>query len=288
MARQQALIGAHVSISGGFDRAILRGEKIGANCIQIFTKNNRQWKSKKISDEDISKFLAQQKKSTVKIIVVHASYLINLGSKSSLIVEKSINALIDELQRCELLQIPYLVMHPGTMYDQNEEKSLEFIAKNINTVLQKVKPKNVILLLETMAGQGSTAGSTFEQLATIIKNISQKKDIGVCVDTCHIFASGYTFDTQATYKKLWQDFDKTIGLKYLKVFHINDSKKNSGSRVDRHEHIGQGMIKPTAFKLLMQDSKFKNIVKILETPKIDDEFTDDIKNIKKLQEYAHK
>ena len=283
MTKKMTLIGAHVSISGGFDHAILRGEKIGANCIQIFTKSNRQWKSKKISDEDAVKFITQQKKSTIEMVVAHASYLINLGSTSSLVVEKSIHALTDELQRCDMLQIPFLVLHPGTMHDQDEKKSLQFIAKNINTVLQKAKPKHVMLLLETMAGQGSTVGNKFEQLATIISNVAQKKHVGVCVDTCHIFTSGYIFDTSAAYKKLWHDFDATIGLKKLKAFHINDSKKESGSRVDRHEQIGEGKIKIAAFKLLMQDSKFKKIPKILETPKGADEFTNDIRNIKKLK-----
>jgi deoxyribonuclease-4 len=288
MTKKMSLIGAHVSISGGFDQAILRGEKIGANCIQIFTKSNRQWKSKKISNEDVAKFITQQKNSNIQIVAAHASYLINLGSSTSSVVEKSINALVDELQRCDMLQIPFLILHPGTMHDKDEKKSLQFIAQNINTVLQKAKPKHVMLLLETMAGQGSTAGSKFEQLATIISHITQKKHVGVCVDTCHIFASGYIFDTPATYKKLWHDFDATIGLKKLKLFHINDSKKDVGSRVDRHEHVGQGMIKPAAFKLLMQDLKFKKIPKILETPKGTDEVNNDIKNIKTLQRYTEK
>lgn len=288
MTKKMSLIGAHVSISGGFDQAILRGEKIGANCIQIFTKSNRQWKSKKISDEDVAKFIAQQKNSSIEIVVAHASYLINLGSSTSSVVEKSINALVDELQRCDMLKIPFLILHPGTMHDKDETKSLLFIAKNINNVLQTAKPQYVTLLLETMAGQGSTIGNKFEQLGFILSHVAQKKHVGVCVDTCHIFASGYIFDTPATYKKLWQDFDETIGLKNLKMLHINDSKKDSGSKVDRHEHIGQGKIKSAAFKLLMQDAKFKKIPKILETPKGEDEFSDDIKNIKTLQKYAEK
>ena len=288
MNQKMSLVGAHVSISGGFDHAILRGEKIGANCIQIFTKSNRQWSAKKISEEDVAKFLSQQKKSTIQIVVAHASYLINLGSSTTSVVQKSIDALVEELQRCDMLKIPFLILHPGTMRNNNEQESLQEIAQNINTVLQKAKPKHVTLLLETMAGQGSTVGNTFEQLATILKHVKHKKQIGICVDTCHIFASGYVFDAPATYKKLWQDFDKTIGLNKLKVFHMNDSKKNAGARVDRHEHIGKGMINPQAFKLLMQDPKFKKIPKILETPKGADEFADDIKNIKALQKYLKK
>lgn len=288
MQKKELLIGAHVSIMGGFDQAILRGEKIGATCIQIFTKNNRQWKFKNISNEEALKFIAQQKNSTIKIVVAHASYLINLGSTSSLVVEKSINALVHELQRCDILQIPFLVLHPGTMHDKDEKKSLEFIAKNINTALQKAKPKHIMLLLETTAGQGSSIGNKFEQLAVIISHVAQKKHIGVCVDTCHIFAAGYNFDTSAAYKKLWRNFDKIIGLSKLKVLHINDSKKDLDSHVDRHENIGKGMIKPEAFKLLMHDKKFKNIPKILETPKKGDDLTNDMKNLETLRRYATK
>lgn len=288
MITQQPLLGAHVSISGGFYQAILQGEKIGANCIQIFTKSNRQWKSKKITNEDVIHFTTQQKKSGIKIVVAHASYLINLGSSTKLVAQKSLDALVDELQRCDLLKIPFLVLHPGTIQNNDEQKSLQEIADQINVALQQAKPQYVVLLLETMAGQGSTVGNKFEQLATIITHIKQKKHVGVCVDTCHIFASGYKFDTQTTYKKLWQDFDDTIGLKKLNVIHVNDSKKECGSRVDRHEHIGQGKINIEAFKLLMQDKRFKNIAKIIETPKSHDELEDDIKNLKILKSYCKK
>ena len=288
MKKKELLIGAHVSIVGGFDQAILRGEKIGATCIQIFTKSNRQWKAQPITTQKAEEFIAQQKKSSIKIVVAHASYLINLGSTSKLVAQKSTDALIEELRRCDMLEIPYLVLHPGTFYSENKKDSLIFIATQINMALQEAKPKYVTLLLETMAGQGNVAGSNFEELATIISHVKQKKHIGVCVDTCHIFASGYNFDTCARYKKLWKNFDDTIGLSKLKVFHINDSKKDLGSRVDRHEHIGAGMIKPEGFKLLMRDKKFSTIPKILETPKSGDDQASDIKNLKTLQRYAEK
>lgn len=288
MTTKLSLLGAHVSIAKGFDHAIVRGEKIDANCIQIFTKSNRQWKSKKITDMAILKFKEQQKNSSVKIVIAHASYLINLGSQSKLVAQKSLEALIDELQRCELLGIPILVLHPGTMQKQDEHKSLQQIAAQINIALQQAKTKHVVLALETMAGQGSTAGSTFQQLATIISHVKQKKHIGVCVDTCHIFASGYTFDTPTTYKKLWKNFDDTIGLNKIKVIHINDSKKACGSRIDRHENIGHGKIKTEAFKLLMRDKKFKNVAKIIETPKGTDELSNNMKNLKVLKQYMQK
>lgn len=285
MKKSKTLIGAHVSISGGFDQAILRGEKIGATCIQIFTKSNRQWQAKAIEQQDAENFITQQQKSTIEIVVAHASYLINLGSSNTLTAEKSVHALIEELQRCDMLQIPYLVLHPGSIKNNDEQESLTYIAKQINHALQQAKPKHVTLLLETMAGQGSTIGHTFKQIATIINHVKNKKHIGVCVDTCHIFAAGYKFDTSAAYKKLWEEFDKYIGLEKLKVFHINDSKKDSGLHVDRHEHIGKGKIPKNAFKLLMNDIRFIDIPKILETPKEADEFTDDIKNLKTLRSF---
>lgn len=285
MRKNELLLGAHVSIVGGFDHAIDRGEKIGANCIQIFTKSNRQWKAKKITENEAQAFQQRQKNSNIKIVVAHASYLINLGSTSQAIAEKSVHALIEELQRCDLLKIPFLVLHPGTMHTENEQESLIFIAEQINVVLQQAKPKYVTLLLETMAGQGSIIGHRFEQLSTILQNIKQKKHIGICVDTCHIFVAGYSFDTKESYKKIWASFDSLIGLDKIKVFHINDSKKEYGSKVDRHEHIGKGKISPQGFKLLLQDSKFSHIPKILETPKTE-QFADDIKNIATLKKYA--
>ncbi|MFA5998458.1 MAG: deoxyribonuclease IV [Candidatus Babeliales bacterium] len=266
MKKENLLIGAHVSIAGGFDKAIARGEEVGASCVQIFTKSNRQWKANPITQDAIKSFITQQKSSTVQVVVAHAAYLINLGSTTHETVEKSVQALVDELQRCEALKIPYLVLHPGTKHVEDEQQSLVFIADQINKALEKAQPKHVTLLLETMAGQGSVLGCTFEQLATIIKHINHKKHIGVCFDTCHAFASGYTFDTPASYKKMWEHFDATIGLEKLKVFHINDSKKDLGTKVDRHEHIGEGKIGAKAFTLLLKDKKFSDIPKILETP----------------------
>ena len=246
MKKNETLVGAHVSISGGFDQAILRGEKIGATCIQIFTKSNRQWHAKAITQDDIKKFIEQQKNSNIKIVVAHASYLINVGSSTKAVAEKSVAALIEELQRCDMLHIPYLVLHPGSIKSNDEQSSLTHIAQNINIALQQANPQHVTLLLETMAGQGSIIGHSFEQIATILSHVKNKKHMGVCVDTCHIFAAGYKFDTPSDYKKLWQEFDQIIGLKKLKVFHVNDSKKELGSHVDRHEDIGKGKIPQTS------------------------------------------
>jgi len=285
MNQKKILLGAHVSIADGFYKSIEQGEKIGATCIQIFTKSNRQWSAKKITKEDISLFAASKKNSSIATVIAHASYLINLGSTTQETVEKSIHALAEELQRCDALDIPYLVLHPGTKHTTQEEPSLVFIADNINKALEKAGPKKVTLLLETMAGQGSTVGNTFEQLATILKHVKDHNNVGICFDTCHAFAAGYQFDTPELYKKMWDNFDKTIGINKLKAFHVNDSKKELGSKVDRHEDIGKGLIGQNAFKMIMRDNRFVNIPKIIETP-LENGLEDHKRNIDTLKEYA--
>jgi deoxyribonuclease-4 len=262
--KKNILLGAHMSINGGPYKAIERGESIGCTAIQIFTKSNRQWKTKELTKDELILWLEKKKNSFVKAINVHASYLINLGSPNKDIEKKSIEALKIELSRCDQLQIPYLVLHPGSHVNNNEEQCLKQITKNINTIF-KNKQYKTILLLENMAGQGSTVGYTFEQLAYILKN-SETKNIGICFDTCHAFAAGYLFSTKKDYKKMWEHFDQTIGIKNLKIIHVNDSQKPCGSHVDRHEHISKGMIGIEAFRLLMNDARFKNVPKILETP----------------------
>lgn len=286
--QKKSLIGAHVSIAGGFDTAITRGEKIGANCIQIFTKSNRQWRAKDITDQQALSFIQQQKSSDIQIVVAHASYLINLNSSNPDTAKKSADALVEEILRCEKLQIPYLVLHPGTYERDNLEQSLIRVAHQINKVFKVAQPKHTRLLLETMAGQGLTIGKTLEELGLILQHVENKKHIGVCVDTCHIFASGYSFDTPTSYKSFWKQVDTILGINKVFAIHINDSKKELGSCTDRHENIGKGKIKPAAFKLLMQDRKLKDIPKILETPKGKDEFADDIKNVRILQSYCKK
>jgi len=287
MKQNDLLIGAHVSIAGGFDHAIMRGEQIGATCIQIFTKSNRQWKSKPITDHDITNFATAQQQSSIQIVVAHASYLINLGSSNAEIAQKSITALIDELQRCESLKIPYLVLHPGTYPSpENRNDVLLQIAELINKVFTTTPPRHTSILFETMAGQGSTIGKTLEELALIIKHVHLKRHVGICIDTCHIFAAGYDIFDQKSYTQFWKQVNDTVGIEFVKVIHVNDSKKEASSNVDRHEHIGKGKINPIFFKLLMQDKKLKNVPKILETPKADDEFEDDKKNLATLRKYA--
>lgn len=289
MAKETQLIGAHTSTAGGLDKAVERAASVGANCLQLFTKSNRQWRAKTITEHDIKNLQKAQNQHNIHHITAHAAYLINLGSKNDDVINKSITALSTELQRCDQLNIPYLVLHPGSARYDNLEKSLQFIAQNINIVFERTKIKNVTLLLETMAGQGNSIGYKFEQLATILQNIKNKnkEHLGVCFDTCHAFAAGYEFHTAKLYKEMWKNFDRSIGLSNLKAFHINDSKKECGSKVDRHEHIGEGKIPKEAFKFIMNDSKFSNIPKILETPAGEDEQTNDRKNINTLKELIY-
>lgn len=264
--KHSLLLGAHMSIAQNFENALELGESIGCTAIQIFTKSNRQWAAKKISDAQAVAFHQALKTTTIKTVITHATYLINIGSPDSTTSKKSTDALIDELERCALLTIPFLVLHPGASLKSNQQECLERIAENINEALAKT-PKKTMLLLETMAGQGSTIGNTFEQLALIREKIEIKSRVGICFDTCHAFAAGYDFRTPGMYNKMWDDFDATIGLASLKAMHLNDSKKELGSHVDRHDDIGKGQLGLKPFELLINDERFFDIPKILETPK---------------------
>ena len=272
------LLGAHMSIAGGINKAIERGESIGCSAIQIFTKSNRQWYAKELSDEEIELFKQAWKKSSVKSVVAHASYLLNIGSSNPDLEEKSLDGLKIELQRCADLNIPYLVIHPGSRTDTDEQSCLAKISKNIDKVLTQV-PHGMILL-ETMAGHGSQVGYTFEHLAEIIKQANHKRRIGVCIDTCHLFAAGYDLQTEKAYHDMWKHFDTAIGMHKLKAIHVNDSQKELGSRIDRHIDIGKGKIGLDAFELLLNDPALFDIPKILETPKED--LTDDKRNLDTL------
>lgn len=266
MKKRKILIGAHLSGEGGLEKAFERAAEIGCTTFQIFTKSNRQWASKALTDEAISLFKKAQKRTAIYPIVAHASYLINLGSENEETREKSLAALIDELNRCYLLDIPFLVVHPGSCGKQPREEGLEYVVKACNKALEKSEGK-ALIVLETMAGQGSSLASTTEELAYLIKNIKNKDRIGVCIDTCHIFSAGYDLGTEERYYAYMDTFNNLIGLNYIKVIHINNSKNELGSRVDRHEHIDQGHIKEVFFKLLMNDEKLDKVPKILETPK---------------------
>ena len=256
-----------MSIEGGVENAPLRGKKAGCQVIQIFTKNNNRWNSRQLTDKDINNFKKNSSDTGVILSASHTAYLINLASPNTEIYKKSLDAFFDEMERAERLGLPYLIFHPGAHLGSGEDAGLKKIADSINVLLKKADGFKLMLLLETTAGQGTHLGYRFEHLSEIIKMVDEKEKIGVCLDTCHIFAAGYDISNEYGYKKTFEDFNKIIGIDRLKAFHINDSKKGLGSRVDRHEHIGKGRIGLTAFRLLLNDSRFKNIPMIIETPK---------------------
>ena len=276
------LLGAHVSISGGVFNAPYRGEKLGCTAIQIFTKNQMQWKAKELSKNDIEKFKTELKKSTVKSVIAHNSYLINLGSPDRDNLEKSRASFETEMQRAEALGIPFLVFHPGSYLNGNEVQGLRTIAESINILLNKYHNFKLTLLLETTAGQGSNLGYRFEQLAEIINLVDQQDRVGICFDTAHAFAAGYDIRTKEAYEKTFATFDNILGLKKLKAFHLNDSKKEIGTKVDRHEHIGKGLIGLDAFRFLLNDPRIENIPKILETPGTEEDFKRNLDLLKSL------
>ena len=260
-------VGAHVSASGGVENAPLNAKEIKAKSFALFTKNQRQWKSKPLTEENINLFKQNCKtnKYEAKHILPHDSYLINLGHPGKDGLKRSRDAFLDEMQRCEQLGLIMLNFHPGSNLGKiSPEKCLKLIAESINIALNKTK--NVTAVIENTAGQGNNVGYTFEHISEIISMVEDKTRVGVCLDTCHCFAAGYDLSTKEDYEQTFREFDKIIGLQYLRGMHLNDSKKDLGSRIDRHEQIGKGKIGLEAFKMIMNDDRLDNIPMILETP----------------------
>jgi len=260
-------VGAHVSTAGGVFNAPLNAKNIGAKAFALFTKNQRQWKAKPLTEEAIKKFKDNLKEVGIspKYVLPHDSYLINLGHPEEEKRRKSIEAFVDEVERCYQLGLKYLNFHPGShLRKVSEKECLRIIADSINEILGRTK--DVILVLENTAGQGSNVGYRFEHLAEIIEMVEDKSRIGVCLDTCHMFAAGYDIRTEQAYLKTMEEFDSIVGFKYLKGMHLNDAKSSLGSRVDRHQSIGKGNIGLEAFRLIMNDPRLDDIPLILETP----------------------
>jgi len=259
-------IGAHVSAAGGVENAVKNAVEIGANGFALFTKNQRQWFAKPLSEENIKKFkeYMQLHGFTPDAVLPHDSYLINLGHPEEEKREKSLNSFIDEARRVEALGLKYLNFHPGSHLKKiTEEECLDLISESVNKAIKETD--SCIFVIETTAGQGSNLGYKFEHLAYIIDKITDKERIGVCIDTAHIFAAGYDIRTKETYDQTMKKFDETVGFKYLKGMHINDSKAKFASRVDRHHSLGKGEIGIDAFKFIMQDKRIDNIPLVLET-----------------------
>jgi len=265
--RTSSLLGAHFSIAKGLHHALYEAKAYGCNALQIFTKNASTWKERTLIQEEINQFDQAKKETGITEIVSHASYLINLATCDKRKHAMSCSALKKELIRSFRLGIPFVILHPGAHLGNGEAQGIERITLSINEIFSQTPDVQVRLLLETTAGQGSGLGHTFEQLASIRDDIKSKDRIGFCLDTSHIFAAGYDIRNERSYRQVTDNFDAVIGMKNLYVIHLNDSKKELGSRVDRHEHIGEGFIGITAFKLLMNDVRFRDIPKIIETPK---------------------
>ncbi len=272
-------IGVHLSISGGLHRAVEKAAQLNIQAVQIFLKNSNRWEARPYSEEDISAFLKSRKTAKDIAIFAHSGYLINLAGIGD-VKKKSLIALADELHRAEQLHIDYLVLHPGSHGGRGLDQGIESIAENLSEVLGGTRKSKI--LLETTAGQGSSVGHRFEQLRAIIEKTTHSARLGVCLDTCHVFAAGYDISRTDSYNKVISEFDAVIGLKKLKLIHVNDSKKECGSKVDRHEHIGKGSIGTEGFRLLLNDPKLASIPLVLETPKFNDDEADKL-NLKALR-----
>jgi deoxyribonuclease-4 len=270
--------GAHMSISGGLYKAFGHGERAGCDTIQIFSKNQQQWRSKPLTEDEIGRFHAERTRTGMGPLVVHDSYLINLASPNDELWEKSIAAFGDELERCQALGIPYLVTHPGAHMGTGEQAGLARVSVALNRLFAAGVGGEVLVLLETTAGQGSSLGHRFEHLATLIELSEHHQRLGVCVDTCHILAAGYDIRTPEAYAATFAEFDQLVGLGRIKCFHVNDSQKSLGSHVDRHAQIGEGEVGLEAFRALVNDPHFAELPLILETPKGED-LAEDITNL---------
>ena len=276
-------MGAHFSIAGGLDKALYEAHIYRCNALQIFTKNAMTWKERTLSAKEIDLFEQAKAKTGIKEIASHASYLINLASKEKKKHVMSCRGLKQEFIRSSMLDISYVVLHPGSHMGIGEEEGVNLIADSINNIFSETPDLQTRLLLETTAGQGSSLGHTFEQLASIMDKVENRDRIGVCLDTSHVFAAGFDIRTTPAYSKTLKLFDSIIGLGQLYLIHLNDSKKELGSRVDRHEHIGKGLIGLKAFELFMNDDRFSNIPKIIETPKEQGEKDWDRINLEQLR-----
>ena len=276
------MLGAHMSIAGGVSKALDRGSSIGSNAVQIFTKNNRQWAGPTVDVEDVARFKAEMPVQGIEYAVSHASYLINLATPKDPLWEKSMAAHADELQRAHAYGVPHVVLHPGAHTGSGIEAGIERIAAGLNDIHKRTPEcDDTMTLLEIMAGQGTVIGSKFGELNAIIERVEEKHRVGVCLDTCHAFAAGYDIRDAAEYEKVMADLESELGINQVKCWHFNDSKGDLDSHLDRHVHIGQGMIGTEGFKLIMNDPRWNGIAMLLETPKKED-LKDDVMNLETL------
>ena len=282
-ALPEILIGAHTSTAGGIHQALLEGKEIGATTVQFFTSNQKQWKGRPLTPEIIDLWEKSLEETGLKQLMSHDSYLINLGCPNSENLIKSRQAFQEEIQRCVQLGLSYLNFHPGAALTSDVQQCLDLIVESILQVQPLVEEGNTRLLIEATAGQGSTVGHRFEHLGYLVDRLADRLPIGVCIDTCHIFVAGYDVRTAANWEVVLKEFDRVVGLQHLYAFHLNDSLRELGSRVDRHQPLGEGMIGWDCFKFLMRDPRTRHLPKYLETPGGPELWKTEIK---KLKEFA--
>lgn len=263
------LLGAHMSIQGGVYRAIERGAALRCTALQLFTRNNVQWRAKPLTTGDCERFAAAWAESGVGPVVAHANYLIDLASADERVVRLSLDGLVVELQRAAALGLRWVVLHPGCHQGAGEEKGLRQVAELARRALDATAGLAAGLLLETTAGQGTSLGYRFEHLSLLLDAIGVPERLGVCFDTCHVFAAGYDLRTPNAYGATMAEFDRVVGVERIRAVHVNDSKRELGSRVDRHEHVGRGRLGREAFRCLLRDPRFDAVPNLLETPKTD-------------------
>ncbi len=275
-------LGAHESIAGGLHRAVERGLKAGCESLQIWTKNSRQWDAPPLDDTAITLFREAVNDVGLRPVVAHAAYLINIASPDLQLNRRSVASLIQELERCEALEIPYLILHPGAHTGAGTDNGLAQAVRGLSEVHTALPGYRARILLETTAGQGTTLGGTFEELAHLLDRTQGGERLGICLDTCHVFAAGYDVRTVEGYEGMMAALDHAIGLERLAVIHLNDSQQPLGSRRDRHEHIGDGHLGAAAFARLLRDQRLDGLTGILETPKSED-LCEDRENLARLR-----
>jgi deoxyribonuclease-4 len=262
-----AILGAHQSIAGGYDKAVERARGCGCDCVQLFTKNNNQWAAKPIAAEEVGRFRGALDTLGITHPIAHDSYLINLASPDRRLWRRSVEAFVEELHRAETIGIPYVVTHPGAFTTASEAAGLRNIVQALDEIHAQASGLSARCLLETTAGQGTALGWRFEQMAAILDGVKEPDRLGFCFDTCHVFAAGYPLSPKKAYQATMAEFDRLLGLDRIKAFHLNDSRRALGSRIDRHEHIGRGELGIEPFRLLLADPRFRHVPMYLETPK---------------------
>jgi deoxyribonuclease-4 len=283
-SEDRPLVGAHVSIAGGVSQSPARGRQIGCDCIQIFTKSSRQWASKPYSVEEIAGFKRERAENGIRMVVAHDSYLLNLGASDDKLRQRSVDGLIDELERCEALEVPFLIAHPGAHVGAGEEAGIATIARSIDQAHQSCSGFQTKIALEITAGQGSNLGYSFQQMGRIFDSVKKHERLRLCFDTEHAFAAGYDLRDSEGYERTFAELDRHVGLGRLVAFHLNDSLKPFNSRVDRHEHIGKGHLGEAPFRRLLHDPRFFGIPMCLETEPGDEmkDIAEDLVTLRRL------